>query len=78
MYMILISAVNELATGQTLIYAFEVSTGINLTFKVSGGSGDMDLYVKFGSVPSKFFSDFSSMKSGNDHIITVPSPMRGK
>ena len=78
MSMTLVSVVDELAVGGSLIYAFDVVTGSNLTFKVSGGSGDMDLYVKFAFVPSETNSDFSSLRSGNNEVITVPSPKTGK
>ena len=64
--------------GKTLVYAFEVSGGSNLAFMLSGGSGDMDLYVKFGSVPSESQSDYSSMRSNNDESITIQSPNVGK
>ena len=45
---------------------------------LSGGSGDMDLYVKFGSIPSESQSDSSSMGSNNDESITIQSPKIGK
>ena len=64
--------------GHTLIYAFDESIASILTFKVSGGSGDVDLYVKFGSVPTTTNSDFSSLRSGNNEVIIVPSPKTGK
>ena len=41
------------ATGSETLYTFELDSVRTLGIKTSGGSGDMDLYVKFGSKASK-------------------------
>ncbi|MBJ6764559.1 PPC domain-containing protein [Myxococcaceae bacterium JPH2] len=48
-----------------------------VTFKASGGTGDADLYVKFGSPPATTTYDVRSNVSGNDETCTVTQPREG-
>ncbi len=47
-------------------YTMEVPVGAtDLNFDMSGGTGDVDLYVKFGSAPTTRSYDCRPYKSGN-------------
>lgn len=46
----------------------------NLTFTMSGGSGDADLYVRKGSKPTTSNYDCRPYKSGNNENCSVVSP----
>ncbi len=66
------------ATGGTANYTFVVPTGAtNLTFKMSGGTGDGDLYTKFGSAPTTTSYLAKSDGSTNLETITIASPSAG-
>ncbi|QDQ25195.1 hemagglutinin [Chitinimonas arctica] len=49
----------------------------NLTFKLSGGTGDADLYIKFGSRPTTSSWDFRPYRSGNNETVTIPVAKTG-
>ncbi|BFI96867.1 MAG: M4 family metallopeptidase [Rhodanobacter sp.] len=53
------------AQGKTLSYTVTVPSGSNLTIATSGGSGDVDLYVKKGSAPTTSSYDCRPYKTGN-------------
>ncbi len=53
------------------------SNASNLSFTLSGGSGDADLYVKLGSQPSTSSYDHRSWNSSNNESISVSSPSAG-
>jgi hypothetical protein len=66
------------ATGASTVYTFVVPTGAsNLTFKTSGGTGDMDLYAKLGSAPTTSSYGWSSAGSTTTESITVAAPTAG-
>jgi pseudolysin/vibriolysin len=50
----------------------------NLVMSISGGSGDADLYTKFGSAPTTSSYDCRPYKSGNSESCSVASPAAGK
>ncbi len=57
--------------GNSLNYTFEVPAGAsNINFEMSGGSGDADLYVKFGSAPTDSSYDCRPYKNGNAESCT--------
>ena len=65
-------------TGNSVNYTLVVPAGSsNLTFTTSGGSGDADMYVKFGSAPTDTSYDCRPYKSGNAETCTIPSPQAG-
>lgn len=65
-------------TGNSLNYTLVVPAGAsNLTFTTSGGSGDADLYVKFGSAPTDSSYDCRPYKNGNSETCTFASPQAG-
>jgi hypothetical protein len=49
----------------------------NLTFNMSGGTGDADMYVKFGSKPTDTSYDCRPYKSGNTESCSFASPSAG-
>ncbi|MFT3896827.1 MAG: M4 family metallopeptidase [Thermomonas sp.] len=66
------------STGNSLNYTLVVPSGAsNLTFTMSGGSGDGDLYVKFGSAPTDSSYDCRPYKSGNAESCSFASPSAG-
>ncbi len=66
------------ATGVGLRYAM-VSSKLaeGLGFSTSGGSGNADLYVKFGSAPTTSVYDCRSNAAGNAETCTIPSAQAG-
>lgn len=66
------------ATGASVNYTMVVPAGAsNLSFTMSGGTGDADMYVKFGSAPSDTSYDCRPYKSGNSESCTFASPAAG-
>ena len=67
------------ATGADKDFFVTVPAGAsNLVMSISGGSGDADLYTKFGSAPTTSSYDCRPYKSGNSESCTVASPSAGK
>src|SRR5690606_28926484 len=65
-------------TGNKLYYTMEVPTGAtNLRFATSGGSGDGDLYVRFGSNPTTSTYDCRSWASGNTDTCNITTAQAG-
>ena len=48
-----------------------------LEFSISGGTGDADLYVKLGSLPTTTDYDYRPYEIGNEETITIDSPTSG-
>jgi PKD repeat protein/murein tripeptide amidase MpaA len=66
------------AKGAWLYYKINVPTGAtNLVMKISGGTGDADLYTKFGAKPTTSSYDCRPYKSGNNETCTVALPSQG-
>ncbi len=66
------------STGQELAYKITVPAGAtNLVFAMSGGTGDADMYTKFGSAPTTSSYDCRPYVSGNSETCTVASPQAG-
>ncbi|HYC87922.1 MAG TPA: PPC domain-containing protein, partial [Thermoanaerobaculia bacterium] len=64
--------------GSQRFWTMNVPTGVsNLQFQTSGGSGDADLYVRFGSAPTMSTYDCRPFASGNNETCTFPSPAAG-
>jgi len=63
---------------QQMFYTFDVPAGAtDLNFKTSGGTGDADLFVKFGSQPSLTVQDCKSTSSGNTENCTISNVQAG-
>jgi len=59
-------------------YKITVPSGQSqLTISISGGTGDCDLYVKYGSVPSKTSWNYRPYLIGNNETVTVSNPTSG-
>ena len=64
--------------GSQKLYKITVLAGQNrLNISTVGGTGDCDLYVKFGSAPSLTSYDWSSTAIGSTESVTVISPTAG-
>ena len=80
---------NELTNGQTvsglsgsqgteLKYTLDVpSSATSLSFEIAGGSGDADMYVKFGSEPTTSSYDCRPYKNGNNETCTISNIQAG-
>ncbi|MCP4107770.1 MAG: hypothetical protein GY749_19860, partial [Desulfobacteraceae bacterium] len=65
-------------TKKWLHYQIDVPSGSsNLIMTTSGGSGDADMYTRFGSQPNKRNYDCRSDEDGNNEECTVSSPATG-
>ena len=59
-------------------YTLDVPEGMSqLTVSTSGGRGDADLYVKFGSQPTSGSYDCRPNKNGNDETCVISNPQAG-
>ncbi|MBT1444077.1 M4 family metallopeptidase [Shewanella sp. JM162201] len=66
------------ATGSKQYWTLEVPAGAsNLAFNLSGGSGDADMYVKFGSYPSTTDYDCRPYKNGNNESCPISTAQAG-
>ncbi|NVJ51889.1 MAG: M20/M25/M40 family metallo-hydrolase [Gammaproteobacteria bacterium] len=55
------------ARGSDVIYTMEVPSGAtNINFAISGGTGDADLYVRFGAAPTDSTYDCRPYRNGNN------------
>ena len=64
--------------GNTLSYTMVVPAGASgLKFVTSGGTGDGDLYVKFGSAPTTSSYDCRSWVSGNSETCSIATAQAG-
>ncbi|GAA4785339.1 proprotein convertase P-domain-containing protein [Lysobacter hankyongensis] len=65
-------------TGNSLNYTMVVPAGAtNLTFTTSGGTGDADMYVKFGAAPTDTVYDCRPFAGGNAETCTFAAPSAG-
>ncbi|KFA91942.1 M4 family metallopeptidase [Archangium violaceum] len=66
------------SSGNKKYYSLEVPAGqTSLTFEISGGTGDADLYVRNGAVPSASTYDCRPYASGNAESCPFPNPAAG-
>ena len=61
------------ATNGQLTYMMDVPAGRAVTFTISGGTGDADMYVRFGSAPTTTTYDCRPYLSGNNETCTMPA-----
>lgn len=65
-------------TGTELRFTLVVPSGAtNLRFQISGGTGDADLYTRFGSPPTTGTFDCRPYFNGNAETCTVAAPPAG-
>lgn len=66
------------STGNSVNYTMTVPAGSsNLVFNLSGGTGDADMYVKFGSAPTDTSYDCRPYRNGNTESCSFASPQAG-
>jgi vibriolysin len=66
------------STGSTVNYTLVVPSGAtNLVFTQSGGTGDSDMYVKFGSAPTDTSYDCRPYVSGNAETCNIATAQAG-
>ena len=66
------------SAGQWIHYTLDVPAGMaSFTVTTSGGSGDADLFVKFGSQPTSSSYDCRPYKNGNAETCTFSNPQAG-
>jgi hypothetical protein len=66
------------ATGSELNYTIVVPSGAsNLNIVTSGGTGDSDLYVRFGTAPTTSVYDCRPYLGGNAETCTFAAPQAG-
>lgn len=66
------------ASGSDTFYTLDVpANASDLSITISGGSGDADLYTKFGSQVSSSNWDCRPYASGNSETCTVNNPQQG-
>ena len=59
-------------------YTWDIPSGVStMTVRISGGSGDADLYVRYGAQPSTSTYDCRPYKNGNDEVCTFSNPSSG-
>jgi vibriolysin len=59
------------STGNDILYTMEVPAGAtNITFTISGGNGDADLYTRFGAAPTDSTYDCRPYRWGNNETCT--------
>lgn len=66
------------AAGSSSFYTFTVPAGASdLTFNLSGGTGDADMYVKFGSAPTSSSYDCRPYQGGNNENCSFATAQAG-
>ena len=61
-------------TGGFMIWTLQTTAGAPpVTVSANGGTGDVDLYVRFGAPPSATLFDASSTNPGNQELLTLVS-----
>ncbi|MBA3499928.1 MAG: pre-peptidase C-terminal domain-containing protein, partial [Deltaproteobacteria bacterium] len=67
------------ATGGQLHYYIDVPAGASsLAIRISGGTGDADLYVKRGAAPTTTVWDQRPYLSGNTESVSIASPQAAR
>lgn len=67
------------ASGDQLAFVATVPEGITrLTIAINGGSGDADLYVKYGQPATTNNWDYRPYDYGNDEVVLVTDPAAGE
>ena len=66
------------ASGQALMFTLDVpEASTNLRFVMSGGSGDADLYIKYGSAPTASLYDCRPYLYGNNETCSITNVQSG-
>ncbi|HYH99725.1 S8 family serine peptidase [Hyalangium sp.] len=71
------TSVSDLTGGQKN-FKLEVPAGRpSVVFSLSGGTGDVDLYVRHGQLPETFVYQCRPLRKGNTEKCTMPTPAAG-
>jgi hypothetical protein len=66
------------ATGTNTFYTMTVPAGrTSLSFQISGGTGDADMYVRFGSAPTTSTYNCRPYLNGNNETCNFTNPSAG-
>lgn len=67
------------SSGATKLYKVTVPAGVTETLRIAigGGSGDCDLYVKYGSAPDFGSWDYRPYSGGNEESVNIGAPAAG-
>ncbi|AKS42526.1 S8 family serine peptidase [Wenzhouxiangella marina] len=66
------------AAGSETFFTIDVPAGASdLSFQMSGGSGDADMYVRFGQAPTQSSYDCRPYRNGNNETCDFASPSTG-
>lgn len=66
------------SSGSETFFTLQVPAGAtNLSFAMSGGSGDADLYVRYGSKPTTSTYDCRPWRSGNNETCNISNVQAG-
>jgi vibriolysin len=73
-----VTGINQPTAGQSVNYTLVVPAGATgLSFVQSGGTGDSDMYVKFGSAPTDTVYDCRPYASGNAETCNIATAQAG-
>ncbi|MDP5136364.1 S8 family serine peptidase [Rheinheimera baltica] len=65
-------------SGQWLRGSYQIPAGVStLTFQISGGTGDADLYMRYGSQPTTTSYTCRPYLNGNNEVCTINNPQAG-
>lgn len=73
--------VTDLATptGEALYFFLDVpDQTLEVEFEMEGGTGDADIYVRFGAIPTTSEWDHRPYLGGNNETVTVNTPQEGR
>ena len=66
------------STGTWLRGSYVIPSGVStLTFTISGGTGDADLYVRYNSQPTETLYNCRPYLNGNAEQCTISNPQAG-
>ncbi len=66
------------SSGSEVFYTMDVPAGAtDLEFVLSGGSGDADMYIRFGSAPTTSSWDCRPYRNGNNETCTISNIQAG-
>lgn len=66
------------STGQWLRGSYNIPSGVSqLTFQITGGTGDADLYIRYGDAPTEQLWDCRPYRNGNEEVCTFNNPQAG-
>ncbi|MDP4528412.1 S8 family serine peptidase [Alkalimonas delamerensis] len=66
------------SAGQWLRGSYDIPSGVSqLTFRITGGTGDADLYIRRGAAPTEQQWDCRPYRNGNEEVCTFNNPQAG-